>query len=89
MRAYGSGSLMPRYFFDVYDGDKCTPDDTGLEMEDCDAAQRAAVKALPEVARDVLPDGTQRDFVIEVKDEARNPVLRARLSLTVQRILDV
>jgi hypothetical protein len=80
---------MPRYFFDVYDGEKCTPDHVGLEMEDSHAAQQAAVKALPDVARDVLPDGTRREFVIEVKDEARRPILRARLSLTVETILNV
>jgi hypothetical protein len=57
-------------------------------MEDRYAAQQAAVQALPEVARDVLPDGTQRDFVIEVRDEAKRPILRAKLSLTVETILD-
>jgi hypothetical protein len=47
-----------------------------------------AVRALPEVARDVLPDGTRRDFVIEVKDEAQRTILRAKLSLSIETILD-
>jgi hypothetical protein len=80
---------MPRYFFDVHDGEKHTPDHIGLELENTQAAQQEAVRALPGIAKDALPDGTQRDFVIEVRDEGKRPILRAKLSLTVETILDV
>jgi hypothetical protein len=80
---------MPRYYFDVYDGEKLTPDQTGIELDDTPTAQQEAIRALPTIARDCLPDGTERDFVIEVRDEQKRPILRARLSLTVETILDV
>lgn len=74
---------MPRYYFDVHDGEKGTRDEDGLDLDGDDRALKEAVKALPEIARDVLPDGTQRDFVVEVRDAARGLILRAKLSLTV------
>jgi hypothetical protein len=80
---------MPRYFFDVYEGEKHTPDHIGLELEDTQAAQQEAIRALPGIAKDCLPDGTQRDFVIEIRDEAKCSILRAKLSLTVVTLLDV
>ena len=77
---------MPRYYFDVHDGTHLTPDDQGLELDSLEQAQKEAVKALPEVARDVLPNGSERTFTITVKDEMKRPVLSAKLALTVDRL---
>jgi len=44
---------MPRYFFDL-DG---VTDQSGLELDGPEQARSEAIKALPDVARDVLPDG--------------------------------
>jgi hypothetical protein len=79
---------MPRYFFDVYDGENTTRDNVGLELASTHDAQQEAVRTLPQLAKDALPDGTQRDFVVEVKDAEQRPILRAKLSLTVETILD-
>jgi hypothetical protein len=79
---------MPRYFFDVHDGERLTPDQVGVELDDNHSAQQEAVRALPAIAKDCLPDGTQRDFVIDVKDAEGRPILRAKLALTVEAILD-
>ena len=75
---------MPRFFFDTYDGDRFILDDTGIEMEDLEAAKAEAQKALPEMASDRLPDGDQRTFIVSVRDEAGQVVLRAALSLVVE-----
>ena len=40
-------------------------------------------KALPDMAKDALPDGNYRTFVVNVRDEAGQTVLRAALSLVV------
>jgi hypothetical protein len=84
-----SGPGMPRYFFDTFDGERLVPDEQGLEMQDLAAARAAAQKALPEMARDALPDGNHRSIVVSVIDEAGGVVLRAALSLVVEEgILD-
>ncbi len=75
---------MPRYFFDTYDGDVLVPDDEGQELEDLEAATAIAQEELPHMARDGLPDGDQRTFIVSVRDEAGQVVLRAALSLVVE-----
>ena len=78
---------MARYFFDIHDGDHFTPDDTGLELRDLEAAKAEAKKALPDIVKDEMPDGDRRDFVVVVKDEAGQSILRVTLALAVERLL--
>jgi hypothetical protein len=75
---------MPRYFFDTYDGEHLTPDEIGLEMQDLAAANAEARRTLPDIAKEALPNGNHRTFVISVRDEAGNVALRAALSLVVE-----
>jgi hypothetical protein len=77
---------VPRYFFDVHDGETVSPDDEGLELDGLNEAQFEAVKTLPELARGVLPNGHAREFVITVRDESGGAVLRAQLNLMVERL---
>ncbi len=75
---------MPCYFFDTYDGNQFVPDNEGLELQDLGTAKVEAQKALPDLARDALPDGDQKTFIVSVRDEAGQVVLRAALSLIVE-----
>jgi len=75
---------MPRYFFDTYDGEIFVPDDQGQELKDLEAARAVAQEELPQMAWDELPDGNQRTFIVSVRDEAGQVVLRAALSLVVE-----
>ena len=75
---------MPRYFFDTYDGHRFVPDEEGRELEGFQAAKDEAQRALPEMARDELPDGDQKAFVVSVRNEAGRVILRVALSLVVE-----
>jgi hypothetical protein len=75
---------MPRYFFDTYDGDRFLPDDIGVEFENLEAARAEAQRSLPEMAREVLPDGNHRTFVVSMRNEAGAVVVRMSLSLVVE-----
>jgi len=78
--------LMPRYFFDTYDGETITEDDEGLELEGIEAARREALAALPDMARAMIPDdGDRRTMVVKVRDESGKVVLQAALALLVER----
>lgn len=77
---------MPRYFFDIDDGENQFRDDDGMEMPHLEAAGAEAVRVLPDVAREVLPDGDRRAFVSVVRDETGDVVFRATLSLVAEWI---
>lgn len=63
---------MPRYYFDIWDGDHKAHDDIGVECATIPAASVQATIALTELARDLLPgDGPARYLKITVRDEAR------------------
>jgi hypothetical protein len=75
---------MPRFFFDIHDGEKFTPDRQGLDLDDLEAAKAEAKKTLPEIVKDELRDGDRRDFTVDVKDVAGQIVWRVTLSLVVE-----
>lgn len=75
---------MPRFFFDTYDGVSFISDETGLELDGLEAAKAEAQATLPHIARDNLPDGDQRVFIVSVRDEAGQVVLRVALTLVVE-----
>jgi len=71
---------MPRYFFNAREGAEVTRDETGVELTDLSAARKVAVRALTERAEDILPDdGSHKDMVIEVTNEAGEPLFEASL----------
>jgi hypothetical protein len=84
--AFDAPAAAPRrrFFFDVHDGEVFTVDEDGVELEDEYAAQQEAVRVLPAIAKDALPDGTEREFTVEVRDESDRKLLRATLSLKVE-----
>ncbi|MBB3017499.1 hypothetical protein FHR70_000539 [Microvirga lupini] len=79
---------MARYFFDTYDGSRLISDAEGIELESLDMARIEAQKALPDLARDALPDGDHKSFIVSVRDDAGQVVLRAALTLIVETAPD-
>ena len=77
---------MPRYFFDVQDGDRLQMDDTGTEFPNADLAHHAAVLALGELAKDVLHRGSdQRTLIMRVREEQGRTVSDLTLSFEAKR----
>lgn len=71
---------MPKYFFDLYDGDHFAPDSVGVDLPDLDHAQREATRTLSEIASQEIPDdGPRRLFRIVVLDASRTIVAEARI----------
>ena len=77
---------MARFFFDIDDGERLFVDNEGTECRDLEAAITEAVAVLPELARDRVRGGDQRDLVATVRHERGQPLFRARLSLTTERL---
>ena len=72
---------MPRYYFRSDDGDRLHLDDVGQHLANPEAARLAALDALPDMARDTIPDGDHRVLIIEVRDEEEDLIYRASLTL--------
>ena len=73
---------MPRYFIDTHDDDTLVEDEEGQELPNAEAAWRAALAALPDMARDKVQDGKDRTFCASIRDEAGTVLYKATLSLT-------
>ena len=74
---------MPKYFFDVQDGDGVFIDDAGMELPDMDTAIREARRALADMMRDALRDQSGQAVVIRIRDGAEGPVILS-VSLTTE-----
>jgi|tagenome__1003787_1003787.scaffolds.fasta_scaffold19964288_1 hypothetical protein len=76
---------MPLYFFDVTDTGKTFPDDEGTELADLEEARTEALRTIGEIAKDKLPDGDDREFLICIREENGVPVMTVALTLHVER----
>jgi hypothetical protein len=72
---------MGTYFFDVKNDGEGEVDQVGLNLDGPEQARTEAVKALPDIARDVLPDGHDRTIAVSVRDETGRVFFRASLTL--------
>jgi hypothetical protein len=60
-------------------------DSEGMELPSLAAARKEALTTLGEIAKDELPDGDRRDFVITIREGSGPVILTASLSLRVER----
>jgi hypothetical protein len=77
---------MPRFYFDVTDTGRTYSDPEGTELPGLEEARAEALVTLGGIARDELPDGDVRDFVIRVRTEEGPVLLTASLLLRVERV---
>jgi hypothetical protein len=75
---------MPRYFFDIDDGERRSLDEDGLEFASPWEARANAIAVLPDIAREVMPDGDRRDLVSSVRNEGGDVLFTAKLSLVAE-----
>ena len=77
---------MRRYYFNVRDDEKLTPDDEGLQFGDVAAAREETARAIAEMLKDVMPDGAERVITIEVRDEDNRPLFRTTVRYQVEQL---
>jgi hypothetical protein len=79
---------MPRYYFDMREGDEIAPDEEGMELHTIEAVQEEAARTLADMARDAIrgrrTDGAGHQMSIEVRDEA-GPVMRVKFTFEVHQ----
>jgi len=74
---------MPRYHFDMQDGEGLFVDDVGLDLPDMDAAIKEARRALADMVRDSLRETSRGLLSIRIRDGADGPVV---LSVTLSTV---
>jgi cobalamin biosynthesis protein CbiD len=75
---------MPRYFFDIQDGEGVFVDDNGMELPDMETAIREARRALADMVRDVLREQSAQEVLIRIRDGADGPVVLS-VTLTTEK----
>jgi hypothetical protein len=77
---------MPRFYFDISDGERAQRDADGMEMADLKEARNKALETLGEMARDELPDGDHRKFAIRIRDASGKARLLTSLTLRIEQL---
>jgi hypothetical protein len=77
---------VPRFYFDIREGTRFIPDETGLEFDSLNAAEQEAASAAAEIGRDQLPKGDTRAVTVELRNEHRQRVLTVTVSIEVERV---
>jgi len=72
---------MPRFYFDTSDNDRQVRDEDGLDLPDELSARNEAIKVLPGMAADGLPDGPEHLFRVSVRDANGEYIFEASLNL--------
>ncbi len=76
---------MPRFHFDITDTGRFMRDDEDIELPNHEEARKQALTGLADIAKDELPDGDFREFIIAVRDGEPEPLFIASLLLSVER----
>jgi hypothetical protein len=75
-------SPVPRYFFDIHDG-QMLRDDEGIDLPGPEDAARHAKTVLPEIAaHEVRKDGEHQAYSVLVTDEDGHPIYSVVLTYT-------
>lgn len=77
---------MPRFYFDVFDGDKNWPDPEGTEHVNLAAARHEAVDTLTNMSREIFPLDGATSLSIDIRPESGPAIERVLITLSFQRL---
>jgi hypothetical protein len=75
---------MPRYYFDIHDGNEPHTDMEGAELADDKAAREEATRTIADLAKEYLPhDGSHRRITVAVRRTDGSTLLDEALAFDV------
>jgi hypothetical protein len=77
---------MPRYYFDIRDGESIAVDEEGLELPDLTAAEVEAAQSLGDLAKDTPPGTESHHMAIEVRTDDV-PIFKAAFIFELTRLM--
>ena len=72
---------MPLYYFDVTDAGNTVDDEFGTDLTGDAEARDQGIGLLPDIAREVMPDGDRHEIAVAVRNVRRQTVYEATLTL--------
>jgi hypothetical protein len=75
---------MPRFYFDVREGEKFVRDNDGVEFPGVKEARDDASHTLGEMIKDAMPDGERLDMGVEVRGQDKQPLFKVQITFEVQ-----
>ena len=73
---------MPRFFFDISDGQESWQDPEGSILDDLGAAQREATDTLAQMGRELFPGSDGRALTVEIRAEDGKALMQVALRLS-------
>ncbi|MGE7368297.1 DUF6894 family protein [Neorhizobium sp. NPDC001467] len=75
---------MPRYFFDVHNGNGASRDEHGLELSSADRVMSEISRIMLDIARDEFPSQEEGRIAIFARDERGNEICASYLSFQTE-----
>jgi hypothetical protein len=75
---------MPKYFFDVVNGEGWIRDDEGIELPNSDAMRAEVARIAIDVAKDEIADQNAMAVTVNVRDDTDSRVFSGRLSFKTE-----
>jgi hypothetical protein len=76
---------MVLYYLDLTDNGTAYPDTEGTDLPSLESAENGAAKALLEIAKDKISDGTFREVALHVHDGSSKPILVVKVTFELVR----
>ena len=75
---------MPRFYFDIRDGESLVADEVGVEFPTVNEARDDASRTLGQMMKEAMPDGQHHDMAVEVRGDDKRPLLKVQITFEVQ-----
>jgi len=76
---------VPRFYFDVREGEHFARDTEGLEFDTVEAAEHEAARGIAEIGAYRLLKCDPREIAVDVRDEQGRRLLTVTVAMTVDR----
>ncbi|TPI26621.1 hypothetical protein FJW08_27325 [Mesorhizobium sp. B3-2-1] len=76
---------MALYYFDLTDNGTACPDTEGTDLPSLESAEDEAARALLEIAKTKMPDGTFREAALHVHDGSCKPIFVVKVTYELIR----
>jgi hypothetical protein len=77
---------MPRFYFDIFDGERLWTDDEGSDHADLDAARHEPIDTLTNMSRETFPLNGPSSLSVDIRPDGRPPVIRIVITLSLQHL---